>query len=591
MAPITRITDLIPHLQRTGRNKKDLFAWPVKGSWIRYSTEQYVRSSIALHDVFISLGLHPGERVMTIMGNRPDWNFLDMGLMLAGLIHVPVYPTLSIKTLGMIILDAKPVMMIVENPELASELQNFTQEREFPCVIYSMHAAAGIRHYNELLETGLRHYDGSKLPDDSMITPETIATIIYTSGTTGRPKGVMLSHANIVSNFLAVAPIPGFGPSHRAMSFLPLCHIYERTLNYMYQYLGLSIYYGNPIERAVEMLCEVKPHVFCAVPRFLEKAWSKFLDQGYSKPWLPRMLFLSALRLASGYELKGRNNLWYRSRLMMIRWLVFSRMTRRLGGNVEIIVSGSAPLQSRLARGFWAAGIKVLEGYGLTETSPVIAVNRKGIHEHKIGTVGLPLRDVEVRISDEGEILCKGPNVMVGYWQNPELTQETIDDEGWLHTGDIGVWEDGKFLRIIDRKKELIKTSGGKYISPQQIESLFSESPYFDQIMVIGEGRNFPVAIVSPDFKNLQGWCKGNNLQISSPSEMLSKKEIVRLLYLETEKYNRQLGRFEMIKRFLFVTETWDAGTGELSPTLKLRRKMLYDRYQKVIEDLYEGTE
>jgi len=588
MSSVSRIIDLLPHLRQVARGKKDMFAHQLKGRWVKYSVDDYLRTSGALSQVFRSLGYQPGDRVLTIISNRPDWNFIDMGIMRAGLIHVPVYPTLSISTLGQIIRDCSPVMLIVEDPGLAIEIQIFNEQEGLTASLYTMHAATGLRHYNELLETGLKHFDSSVAEDDSTITPETIATIIYTSGTTGTPKGVMLSHSNIVSNFLAIAPISGFGANHRAMSFLPLCHIYERTLNYMYQFLGMSIYYAAPIERAGELLREIRPHVFCAVPRFLEKAWSRFQEAGYQKKWPAHAIFLGAVNLASKYELHGNNNLWYRCRLAFYRQLVFRKWKQRMGKKISIIVSGSAPLQPRLARSFWAAGVKVLEGYGLTETSPVIAVNRTGKTGHKIGTVGPLLDGVQVRISEEGEILCKGPNVMQGYWNNPVLTAEVIDHEGWFHTGDIGSWDNDKFLRIIDRKKELIKTSGGKYISPQQIESLFCESPYFDQMMVIGEGRRFPAAIISPDFSNLTAWCHANNLQVTTPAEMLSRKDVVRHLYRETEKGNAHLGRFEMIKRFLFVTESWDASTGELSPTLKLRRKMLYERYHKAIEELYE---
>jgi long-chain acyl-CoA synthetase len=586
-----RIIDLLPHLRRIANGKKDLFAHQIKGHWVKFSVDDYLRTSGALSQVFKTLGFHPGERVLTIISNRPDWNFIDMGIMKAGLIHVPVYPTLSIHTIGQIIKDCTPVLLIVEDPGLATEINHFIEKEHVAASLYTMHAATGLRHYNELLETGLKHYDIAADHEDSPITPDTTATIIYTSGTTGAPKGVMLSHRNIVSNFLAIAPISGFGINHRAMSFLPMCHIYERTLNYMYQYLGMSVYYASPIERAGEMLREIRPHVICAVPRFLEKAWHRFMEAGYRKRWLSRAIFLGAVSLAVRYELHGSNNLWYYLRLFFYRALVFRKLKKKMGGRISIIVSGSAPLQSRLARGFWAAGVKVLEGYGLTETAPVIAVNRKGKDEHKLGTVGPPLEGVMVKISDEGEILCKGPNVMQGYWNNQELTNEVIGHDGWLHTGDIGTWEEGKFLKIIDRKKELIKTSGGKYISPQQIESLFCESPFIDQIMVIGEGRRFPAAIISPDFSQLLTWCSESNIQVTTPGEMLSKKEVVRMLYRETEKANKRLGRFEMIKRFLFVTETWDASTGELSPTLKLRRKMLFERYRKSIEELYEDFE
>ncbi len=591
MTSITRIFDLLPHLKKKCRGKADMFAFPVKDEWIYYSVDDYIRWSGALCYSFSSLGYEPGDRVVTIMGNRPEWNFIDMGLMRAGLIHVPVYPTLSMNTIGQIINDCRPRMIIVESPGLSTEILQYVRQEGVETEIYSMHASSGIRHFNELAEAGLRHYDASTVHDTGHITPDTIATIIYTSGTTGKPKGVMLTHANIVSNFLAIAPISDFGPRHRAMSFLPLCHIYERTLNYMFQYLGLSIYYATPIERVGELIRFIRPHVFCAVPRFLEKVWFRFLEHGYKKHGIQRWLFQRAIQTAFLYELKKKHGIWYRIRLFIARNLVFRQWKKKMGGRIQIIVSGSASLPAYLARAYWAAGICLLEGYGLTETSPVIAVNRTGKNDHKIGTVGPPLESIRVKISEDGEILCKGPNVMHGYWQNPALTDEIIDKDGWLHTGDIGEWEEGRFLRIIDRKKELIKTSGGKYISPQQIETLFNESLYFDQTMVIGEGRNFPAAIISPDFKNLLSWCKNNNIACVTPNEMISNRDVVRMLYQETEKFNRKLGKFEMIKRFLFVTEAWDPQTGELSPTLKLRRKTLLEQYSKAIDNLYEDED
>lgn len=588
MVRITRIFDLLPHLQKICKTKQDIFSHSVNGQWERFSVDNYTHTSYALAQFFQATGYMPGDRVITIIGNRFDWNCIDMGLMLAGLIHVPVYRTLSLDTTGLIIRDAMPVMIIIEDPGLAERVDAYCKRTNQDIAIYSMHAASGIRHYNELLEKALKTYDSNiKLPGKN-ISPDNVATIIYTSGTTGIPKGVMLTHGNIVSNFLAIAPISGYGTKHKAMSFLPLCHIYERTLIYMYQYLGMSICYATPLERAGEMLREVRPHVFCAVPRFLEKAWSRFTDAGYDKPWPVRDLFSYALRLAANYESTGNNGIWYRFRLMVVRSLVFRKLRKRMGSRLEIIVSGSAALQPRLARGFWAAGIKVIEGYGLTETSPVIAVNRKTKNQFKIGTVGPVIDDTLVKISDEGEILCKGPGIMKGYWNNPELTSEVIDEDGWLHTGDIGEWEAGGFLRIIDRKKELIKTSGGKYISPQQIESLFGESPFFDQVMVIGEGKKFPAAIISPDFNALQNWCRQNSISPINRLDILAKQEIGKLLNFETEKYNQRLGKFERIKRFLFITESWSPETGELSPTLKLRRNAILEKYSRAIDVLYD---
>ncbi len=590
MVEVKRIFDLLPHLQRTCRNKARLFSWQVESSWIPVSLPDYIRTSTALCHVFKTLGYKQGDRAMTIISNRPDWNYIDMGLMKAGIIHIPVYPTLSRNSFKHIIQDSMPRIIIVEDPVLASAIQEFTGNLEFDVTVYCMHATNGIKHYNELLDTGLKLYYNDIEQDTDNIDPDSVATILYTSGTTGKPKGVMLTHRNIVSNFLAISPISGYGPAQTAMSFLPLCHIYERTLNYMYQYLGMTICYVAPALRASELIREIRPHVFCAVPRFIEKAWDRFLDAGYRQPIYLRLLFRYAVQFAGKYDLQGNNSLWYLIQLRLLRSLVFKKFRRAMGGRLEIIVSGSAALHPQLTQSFWAAGIKVIEGYGLTETAPVIAVNRINKGLFRLGTVGPLLDEVDVKIDQEGEILCKGPNVMKGYWNNQELTDEVIDDEGWLHTGDIGEWVDDRFIRIIDRKKELIKTSGGKYISPQQIEALFGQSTFFDQIMVVGEGRNFPAAVISPDFRNLHTWCKNNHIDVSIPLEILGRSEVRQLLFNETEKYNKYLGQFEKIKRFLFVTETWDPATGELSPTLKLRRNLLAERYQKAIGELYDDS-
>ncbi|MDT8308555.1 MAG: AMP-binding protein, partial [Bacteroidales bacterium] len=500
-------------------------------------------------------------------------------------IQVPVYPTISPVNFEAIINDADPAMFIIESVAIMKRFSDVLLEKE---KTYSLQAIEGINHYHDLLHSGKIHqttidYRAVKEQIDEHET----ATIIYTSGTTNTPKGVMLSHKNIISNMLAIAPISGFSHRKRALSILPLCHVYERTLNYMYQYLGLSIYYCHEINKAGEIIKEVKPHVFCAVPRILEKSYYSILLYGYQLKGVKRWLYKNALQTGKKYELSGRNNVWYAIKLGFFRLLVFRKIKKFFGGKLRIVVSGSASLSPLFARTFWAMGINVLEGYGLTETAPVIAVNRKERKHHRIGTVGPLLDDIEVKINDDGEILCKGPNVMAGYWRNEALTKTVIDDEGFFHTGDIGSWVAGKFLQITDRKKELFKTSGGKYIAPQPIENLFTESPFFDHVMILGENRHFPAAIISLEVDYLKSWCRNRHIPFTTMQNTLIDERVILKLYQETEKYNKLLGKTEMVKRFLFVTEPWNVESGELSPTLKMRRRVILEKYHSAIASLY----
>ncbi|HWY98772.1 MAG TPA: long-chain fatty acid--CoA ligase, partial [Bacteroidia bacterium] len=423
------------------------------------------------------------------------------------------------------------------------------------------------------------------------VTPSDIATLIYTSGTTGTPKGVMLSHNNIVSNLIASHPFVPVSSTGKALSFLPLCHIYERMLNYLYQYSGISIYYAESIDTIGDNLREVKPNVFVAVPRVIEKIFDKITATGNKLTGIKKFLFFWAVGIGSQYEHYGANGWWYKMRLNIARKLVFSKWAAAVGGNLELVVSGGAALQPRLARIFWAAQIPILEGYGLTETSPVIAVNTLEPNSAHFGTVGPILPGVQVKIADDGEILCKGPNVMKGYYKRPDSTAEAIDAEGWFHTGDIGVMVDGRFLKITDRKKALLKTSGGKYIAPQPIENKMKESRYIEQIMVVGDGQKFAGALIVPKFAELEPWAKTQNITYSSKEELIQNRAVLELYRSVIDKYNLNFGHVEQVKKFELLVKEWNVADGETTPKLDLKRKVIMEKYKTSVDKIYHNHE
>ena len=459
--------------------------------------------------------------------------------------------------------------------------------------IYSFDQVDGVKSFDEIIETGKKNADKYKDELETIkknISPEDLVTIIYTSGTTGNSKGVMLSHNNLVKNAITTSKAHHLGYGNRAISFLPLCHVYERMVNYHFQYKGISIYYVENMGTVSETVKEIKPHIFNTVPRLLEKIYDNIIGKGRNLPWLKKKIFFWAVNLGLKFKLKG-NSQFYKFRLKIARKLIFSKWQEALGGELQVLVSGGAALQSRLEKIFWAAGIPVIQGYGLTETSPVIAVNPFRIDEIGFGTCGPVIEGVEVRIAEDGEILCKGVNVMMGYYKAPELTAEMIDKDGWLHTGDIGVIEDGKFLRITDRKKEMFKLSAGKYIAPQVIENKLKESFFIEQTMVIGENEKFASAILSPNFTFLHDWCSLHKIQFRDNNDLIELPEVIERFNREVKEVNKYLGEHEQIKRFRLVTEEWSPLTGELSPTLKLKRNYLAARYKNIIAEIYFAGE
>lgn len=573
--------------------RNDMYAGKKDKEWIKYSVEEVSNYVNWVSYGLLSMGYKKGDKVATISGNKPEWNFVDLGVAQAGLIHVPIYPTISTEEYDYILEHSDVKVIFIGNRTIYSKVSPIVSKIQNLKDIFSFDPVEGVRSFDELIEAGKR--DAAKYHDElnrikESINPEDLVTIIYTSGTTGNSKGVMLSHKNLVSNAITTSKAHHLGYGHRAISFLPLCHVYERMVNYHFQYKGISIYYVENMGTVSEVVKEVKPHIFNTVPRLLEKIYDNILGKGRNLPWIKKKIFFWAVDLGLKFRLKG-NSKFYKFRLKIARKLIFSKWKEALGGELQVMVSGGAALQSRLEKIFWAAGLPVIQGYGLTETSPVIAVNPFRVDEIGFGTVGPVIENVEVKIADDGEILTRGENLMMGYYKAPELTSEVIDEDGWFHTGDIGVIEDGKFLKITDRKKEMFKLSAGKYIAPQVIENKIKESAFIEQAMVIGENEKFASALLSPDFAFLHDWCSIHKIQYRDNNELIELPEVIERFSREIKEINKNLGEHEQIKRFRLVTEEWTPLTGELSPTLKLKRNYLTKRYKNIISEIYFGGE
>jgi long-chain acyl-CoA synthetase len=584
----TRIFDLVQeYLQKYG-NKPDMLGAKENGRWRQYSVQEFIQTVDKVSLSLLALGIQKNDKVALISNNRPEWNFVDFGVQQLGAVSVPMYPTISEDDYRFIFQDAGVRLVFVSSEELYHKAKAAAAGNPNIDQIITFEQVNGALSFSQFLEKA-NSADTSLLEEyKKNVLPEDLLTLIYTSGTTGTPKGVMLTHNNLLSNVQSCFPLIPVSSESRALSFLPLCHIYERMLCYLYIRAGISIYYAESVETVGENLKEVKPHLFVTVPRLLEKVYDKIVAKGQELTGIKKALFFWALGLGQRYELNVDQGWWYRLQLKLANKLIFSKWREALGGNVKLIVSGGAALQPRLARVFSAAQIIVMEGYGLTETSPVIAVNRYEESNRAIGTVGPVIDGVEVKIAEDGEILTRGPHVMKGYYNRPDLTAETIDSDGWLHTGDIGEFVQGKFLKITDRKKEIFKTSGGKYIAPQRIENKLKESLVIEQAMVVGEGQKFPAVVISPFFQSLRDWCKIKDIPYTTDAEMIKHPKVLDKFQREVDKCNEGLGQFEKVKKFVLVPHTWSVQTGELTPTLKLKRKVLYDKYKHLILPMFE---
>ncbi len=582
----TRAFDCIYH-QKQNYSKTDALNAKVDGKWVNYSTQAVIDTASQISLGLKELGIQKGDKVAIISANRPEWCFVDLGIQQLGAVSVPIYPTISMNDYKYIFKDAGVKIAFVGDFDIYEKVAQAHQSVPLQ-EIYSFDKLKGVKHWTEVTELGKDGDLQALEQDKNNVVPDDLLTLIYTSGTTGVPKGVMLTHHNVTSNVLGVEFIlnieKGKSP---VLSFLPMCHIFERTCIYLYLYVGVSIYFAENMEKLVENIQEVKPHAFTCVPRLLEKIYDKILTKGYALTGIKRQIFFWALNLGLEYDPSVKKSAWYNWQLDKARKLVFSKWQEVLGGNVRMIVVGSAALQPRLARVFWAAGIKVCEGYGLTETSPVISANIGEPDGIRIGTVGRLIQDVQVKIAEDGEILCKGPNVMKGYYNQPEKTAEVFTD-GWFHTGDIGEFVDGDFLKITDRKKEMFKTSGGKYIAPQVMENKFKESLLIEQIMVVGNGRKFAGALIVPSFEHLQDWAKMHGIKYESNEQIITHDMVIKKYQEEVDKYNEEFGQWEKIKRFQLVAQVWSVETEELTPTMKLKRRKILAKYADQVEAIYK---
>lgn len=587
--PVTRIFDIIPQLLEK-YNKPNALAAKENGKWVEYSTQQFADTVNYLSYGLTNLGIQREDKIAIIANNRPEWTFTDYAIQQAGAVSVPIYPTISENDLNFIFSDANIKYVFVSSVDLYNKVKKVAANVSGVKDIYTFNKIEGAKHWTELVNEGKQHPKEKETDAiKNAIQPNDLFSILYTSGTTGNPKGVMLSHNNLISNSIACQVLAPFEPHWKALSFLPLNHVYERMLNTLYLYLGVSVYYAESIDAVGDNLKEVKPQIFVTVPRLLEKVYDKIIAKGSEQKGIKKKLFFWAVNLGLRYELNGANGWWYEFQLKIANTLIFSKWREALGGNIVAIASGGASLQPRLARVFNAAKLVCLEGYGLTETSPVISVNNFLPNSIRFGTVGTVIEHVTVSFAEDGEILVKGPNVMLGYYNRPDATAEAIDKDGWFHTGDIGVMVENRFLKITDRKKEIFKTSGGKYIAPVMIENKLKESPFIEQVMVIGENEKYASALIVPAFAYLKEYCKLHNIEYTSNEELIKNSEIKARIVEEVETANKTLAHYETIKRPELLPHEWTIDKNEMTPKLSLKRKVIMAANKELIDKIYSG--
>ncbi len=585
----TRIFDLLDNYQEKWPDQNVALAKKEEGEWKKYSPYEYHRLVTNVSYALIALGIQPNDKVAIISGNRPEWNIVDMAIMQVGAITVPIYPTISQDDYLFILNNCEARFVILEGVGVMNKIQAIKEQLPRLEHIYTMQDRNELPYFQQLVELGQSKPNKEELNRrKANVKPSDCATIIYTSGTTGTPKGVMLSHSNILNQLSNLRHTPD-PKSKTAFSFLPLCHAYERMLVYLYQDLGMSVYYAESLATIADDMREIHPTMMSAVPRLLEKMYEKIIQSGKKKKGLQRVIFDWSIKLTERYKIDSDKRTWlYNLKLQLADKLVYSKIRASLGAErFDIIVSGAASISKKVSGFFSAIGMPVFEGYGMTEASPVIAVSDKSKGGREVGTPGRALPGVEMMTSDEGEILCRGHNVMMGYYKNPELTKEIIDEQGWLHTGDLGHIDEQGRVFITGRKKSLFKTSMGKYVNPEIIEGKFVESEFFENVVVFGEGQKFAAAIIVPDFSALKNWCQQHQINFKSPIEALKIKEVKERIALEVKKYNRFFGETEQIKKYTLVSDEWTIGNGILTPTLKVRRKVVQMRYGSLITAMF----
>eukprot|EP01133_Synstelium_polycarpum_P004867 gene4867-5656_t len=582
---ITRVFDLLQY-NLDKFPKDDFVSGKTAGKWQSYSTREFVDIVNDLSRGLVHKGLGKGSRIAVMSHNRPEWNMTDFAIMQIGAYQIPLYPTLAEHDIQFILKNAEVSVIFVADEALYNKVKTVVDESGQEIDIYTIDEVKGAAHWKELTEAGAQHPEIDLDSYRNAVTADDILTLIYTSGTTGTPKGVMLTHDNLVKNFENSAVLLPEG-LEKGLSFLPLSHIFERMIVYLYIYSNVSIYYAESMDTIVADIQYVKPNSFSTVPRLLEKVYEKIMEKGKELKGIKRGIFFWSVALAEKFETK--RSWFYDFKLGIARKLVFKKWQEALGGNIIVIVSGGAALNPRLARIFWAAGMPVFEGYGLTETSPVITVNH--FDNTMFGTVGPAIKGVEIKIAEDGEVLARGHDIMKGYYMRDDLTAETIDADGWFHTGDIGEIVGGRFLKITDRKKEIFKTAGGKYVAPQMLENKFKETPLVEQVMVLGENRKFPAALIVPNFVALKTWAGKKGITYTTDAEMIKNPQVLEKFEQIVAFSSKDFGKWEQVKRFTLLEKQWSIDGGELTPKLSLKRKVILEKNSAVIEKIYKDAE
>ncbi len=583
-AEIKRVFDLLKFSLE--HPQKEFINGKIAGNWVHYSTEDFCEVVDDLSRGLISKGVEKGTRIGVMSHNRPEWNIADFAGNQIGAYHIPLYPTLAEHDIQFILKDAEVSIIFVADEGLYNKIKASADAVNPDIKIYSFDEINGVENWKVLTQAGKDHPEINLDDYRNQVSSEDVLTLIYTSGTTGTPKGVMLTHGNLVANFVNSAVVIPHGLK-KALSFLPLSHIFERMIIYLYLFNRTSVYYAESMDTIVADIQQVKPNAFSTVPRLLEKVYDKIMEKGKALTGIKRGLFFWSVALAEKFTIDA--GFWYKFKLSIARKLVFKKWQEALGGEIVVIVSGGAALNPRLARIFWAANMPVFEGYGLTETSPVISVNHFGGTE--FGTVGEVIQGVEVKIASDGEVLTRGHNVMKGYYNRPDLTGEAVDDDGWFHTGDIGEMINGRFLKITDRKKEMFKTAGGKYVAPQILENKYKESIFIEQIMVLGENRKFPSALIVPNFETLKNWAGRKGIKYDGPESILENEQVIAKYQQIIDTFNTGFGKWEQVKRFALLPKEWSIDGGELTPKLSLKRKIITEKNAEIIEKIYKDAE
>ncbi|TXB66690.1 long-chain fatty acid--CoA ligase [Vicingus serpentipes] len=576
------------YFQLNNHPRKDAFTQKENNKWVSLSSKEFIEKSVKLSLGLIDLGIVKGDRIAVVSNNRIEWHLTDLAIQQIGAVNVPIYSNINPEDYTYILNDCGARVIFISDEEILKKILSVKSSLTSVEYIFTYNQIEGAKNYSELLSN---NEDTSEIEElRKTVSEDDLATLIYTSGTTGNPKGVMLTHKNLISNVIASSHRLPMGDDLKALSFLPLCHVFERMLDYLYILKSVSIYYAESIDTIGDDLKDVKPHFFATVPRLLEKVYDKIVAKGTDLTGVKKKLFFWALELGLQFDPNIDKGFWYNFQLNLANKIIFSKWREALGGNIIAVVSGGAALQPRLARVFSSANIPVLEGYGLTETSPVIGVNSLKPGGRMIGTIGKPLENLDVKIAEDGEIIVKGPSIMKGYYNLPDITLEAIDSEGYFHTGDIGEFVGDGFLKITDRKKEIFKTSGGKYIAPQVMENRFKESRFIEQIMVIGEGEKHAAAIIQPDFVFLESWCNRKQIPFENSEKIIENQTVINRIQREVDELNSNFSNYEQIKKFELVPFQWAVDTGELTPTLKLKRKFIKTKFQQLFDKIYRNS-